>query len=165
MVPERPTCLILTPSERDEESELEAADLAEVVRLYGLRMWVEQSYKQVKHVLGWSDYQVRSDLAIRRHWQLVCCAFSFCWWAYGRLPTPRSHPRRPTIFLPRRKGGGKRRAKASWPEALRAVRGWLEPWIMLGRYWRAFSGMPPPRELRVLLESVFSGRGLYLYVR
>jgi hypothetical protein len=48
---------------------------------------VEQSYKQVKHVLGWSDYQVRSDGAIRRHWQLVCCAFSFCWWAYGRLPT------------------------------------------------------------------------------
>ena len=74
-------------SEQAAQSELEAADLAEVVRLYGLRMWVEQSYKQVKHVLGWSDYQVRSDLAIRRHWQLVCCAFSFCWWAYGRLPT------------------------------------------------------------------------------
>jgi hypothetical protein len=50
-------------------------------------MWLEQSYKQVKHVLGWSDYQVRSDIAIRRHWELVCCAFSFCWWAYGRLPT------------------------------------------------------------------------------
>jgi DDE superfamily endonuclease len=77
-------------SEGAKEGELEAADLAEIVRLYGLRMWVEQSYKQVKHVLGWSDYQVRSDLAIRRHWQLVCCAFSFCWWAYavgGRLPT------------------------------------------------------------------------------
>jgi DDE superfamily endonuclease len=73
-------------SERASDSELEAADLSEVVRLYGLRMWVEQSYKQVKHVLGWSDYQVRSDLAIRRHWQLVCCAFSFCWWAYGHLP-------------------------------------------------------------------------------
>lgn len=50
-------------------------------------MWVEQSYKQVKHVLGWSDYQVRSDQAIRRHWQLVFCAFTFCWWAYRRLPT------------------------------------------------------------------------------
>jgi hypothetical protein len=25
-------------------------------------------------------------VAIRRHWQLACCAFSFCWWAYGRLP-------------------------------------------------------------------------------
>jgi hypothetical protein len=70
------------------ESDLLApASVAEVVRLYGFRMWVEQSYKQVKHVLGWSDYQVRSDLAIRRHWQLVCCPFSFCWWACGRLPT------------------------------------------------------------------------------
>jgi hypothetical protein len=73
-------------SKRATDSELEAANLAEIIRLYGLRMWVEQSYKQVKHVLGWSDYQVRSDLAIRCHWQLVCCAFSFCWWAYGRLP-------------------------------------------------------------------------------
>ena len=80
-----------TSSERSKEEsndqKLEAADLSEIVSLYGLRMWVEQSYKQVKHVLGWSDYQVRSDLAMRRHWQLVCCAFSFCWWAYGQLPT------------------------------------------------------------------------------
>jgi DDE superfamily endonuclease len=74
-------------SERAQESDLRAADLSEIVRLYGLRMWVEQSYKQVKHVLGWSDYQVRSYIAIRRHWQLVCCAFTFCWWAYGRLLT------------------------------------------------------------------------------
>ncbi len=74
-------------SKHASDSELEAADLAEILRLYGLRMWVEQSYKQVKHVLGWSDYQVRCDLAIRRHWQLVCFAFSFCWWAYGHLPT------------------------------------------------------------------------------
>ena len=78
------------PNDRPEweaESAHAPASVAEVTRLYGLRMWVEQSYKQVKHVLGWSDYQVRSDLAIRRHWQLVCLAFSFCWWAYGRLPT------------------------------------------------------------------------------
>ena len=54
---------------------LAPASVAEMVRLYGLRMWVEQSYKQVKHALGWSDYQVRSDTAIRRHWQLVFCAF------------------------------------------------------------------------------------------
>jgi hypothetical protein len=89
-LPEKATWYVVTnlphpDSERTKESKLETADLAEIVRLYGLRMWVEQSYKQVKHVLGWSDYQVRSDLAIRRHWQLVCCAFSFCWWAYGRL--------------------------------------------------------------------------------
>jgi SRSO17 transposase len=75
-------------SELATESELAPAPLSEIVRLYGLRMWVEQSYKQVKHMLGWSDYQVRSDIAIRRHWQLVCLAFSFCWWAHERfLPT------------------------------------------------------------------------------
>ena len=51
-----------------------------MVRLYGLRMWVEQSYKHIKHELGWSQYQVRSDKAMRRHWQLVCYAFSFCWY-------------------------------------------------------------------------------------
>ncbi len=28
------------------------ADVAEIVRLYGLRVWVEQSYKQVKGSLG-----------------------------------------------------------------------------------------------------------------
>ena len=55
-------------------------------------MWVEQSDKQIKHVLGWSDYQVRSDLAIRHHWQLVYVAFSFCWWAYGRLPASLEEP-------------------------------------------------------------------------
>jgi SRSO17 transposase len=93
-LPDKATWYVVTnlphpTSERaqQESKKLAPADLSEIVRLYGLRMWVEQSYKQVKHVLGWSDYQVRSDLAIRRHWQLVCCAFSFCWWAYGHLPT------------------------------------------------------------------------------
>jgi len=69
--------------EAKEEGEalLAPASVGEVVRLYGLRMWVGQSYEQVKHALGWSDYQVRSDPAIRRHWQPVFCALSFCWWA------------------------------------------------------------------------------------
>lgn len=58
------------------------------MRLYGLRVWVEQSYKQVKQGLGWTEYQVRSDLAIRRHWQLACCAFSFCWWALDQEDGP-----------------------------------------------------------------------------
>ena len=54
--------------------------MAEVVRLYALRNWIEQSYKQVKNALGWAHYQVRKDISIRRHWQMVCLAFSFCWW-------------------------------------------------------------------------------------
>ena len=101
-------------SERStEEGALAAADLSEVVRLYGLRMWVEQSYKQVKHVLGWSDYQVRSDLAIRRHWQLVCLAFSFCWWAYGRLPAPLEQPAETGNDPPSEQGGrGKKEAQS-----------------------------------------------------
>jgi len=68
------------------EGALAPAELAEVVRLYGLRNWVEQSYKQAKHELGWADFQVRGDVAIRRHWELVCCAFCFCWWARRRSP-------------------------------------------------------------------------------
>jgi SRSO17 transposase len=66
------------------------ADLAEIVRLYGLRNWIEQEYKQVKHSLGWSQYQVRSDRAMRRHWALVQAAFAFCWWAETRTPTQAS---------------------------------------------------------------------------
>jgi hypothetical protein len=63
---------------------VEAASLAEVVRLYGLRHWVEQGYKQMKDQLGWADFMVRSERAIRRHWMLVCCAFAFCWWQEAR---------------------------------------------------------------------------------
>jgi hypothetical protein len=69
-------------SPRAADSPHPPADLAEVVRLYGLRNWVEQGYKQVKDELGWADFMVRSDRAIRRHWHLVCCAFSFCWQAW-----------------------------------------------------------------------------------
>ncbi|MFG2716260.1 IS701 family transposase [Streptomyces goshikiensis] len=64
---------------RTADSPEPPADLAEVVRIYGLRHWIEQSYKQVKDELGWADFQVRSDTAIRRHQTLVTCAFSFCW--------------------------------------------------------------------------------------
>jgi len=35
---------------------------------------------------------------------------------------------------------------------------------MLWRYWKAFSETPPPKELKALLEWVFSGKGLHLYV-
>ena len=59
-----------------------------MVRLYGLRLWVEQGDKQVKRELGWADFQVRADRAVRRHRTLVCCAFSFCWRAWFAAPPP-----------------------------------------------------------------------------
>jgi hypothetical protein len=70
------------------DSALRKADVAEVVRLYSLRIWVEQSYKQVKGALGWTEYHVRSTVAIRRHWYLVWCAFSFCWWHASHMRCP-----------------------------------------------------------------------------
>ena len=79
-------------SPRAAASPLAPAALAEVVRLYGLRLWVEQGYKQVKGELGWADFQVRSDAAIQRHWQLVCCAFTFCWWAWFRAEAREAAP-------------------------------------------------------------------------
>jgi hypothetical protein len=71
---------------REAGSPHPAADLAEITRIYGIRHWIEQSYKQVKDELGWADFQVRSDAAIRRHQVLVNCAFSFCWDAWFADP-------------------------------------------------------------------------------
>jgi hypothetical protein len=81
-LPGHATWYLLTNLPCPRSRRAQQADLAEVVRLYGLRNWVEQGYKQVKGELGWADFQVRSDRAIRRHWTLVCCAFSFCWQAF-----------------------------------------------------------------------------------
>ena len=85
---------------REKDSPHPAADLAEIVRIYGIRHWIEQGYKQVKDQLGWAGFQVRSDTAIRRHQALVNCAFSFCWdaWFTDHPPqhdtAPRPAPRR-----------------------------------------------------------------------
>jgi SRSO17 transposase len=85
------------------------ADLAEIVRLYGLRIWVEQSYKQVKDELGWADFQVRSDTAIRRHQTLVHCAFSFCWDTWLAQPPPGPTPQPPPADGPGERGARPRR--------------------------------------------------------
>jgi hypothetical protein len=77
---------------REPDSPHPAADLAEVTRIYGIRHWTEQGYKQVKDELGWADFQVRSDLAIRRHQVLVNCAFSFCWDAWFAHPPAATSP-------------------------------------------------------------------------
>ena len=120
------------------------------MRLYGIRNWVEQGYEQVKDELGRADFQVRSDVAIRRHQVLVNCAFSFCWatWFADHPPqhdaAPRSGP-----------GGGERGAArrrtaggAVLARALRAVRAWLSPWIALQRWWPTRSTAPPPRSCK-----------------
>jgi hypothetical protein len=157
--------------EQAKESLFEEADLSEVVRLYGLRQWVEQSFRQIKGELGFSDFQVRSDHAIRRHWEMVLCAFCFCWWAYTREhPTMLMDPA-PQIQPVAVVEAGKKEANysegeklpRSWPVALRRVRGWLDPWVMLWRFWRAWSKAPPPPPLQALLDAVGEGHSLDLY--
>ncbi len=85
---------LLTNLPRPASRRAEQAQLSEIVALYGLRNWIEQGYKQVKSELGWADFQVRADRAIRRHWTLVCCAFSFCWHAgqTEAAPAPPASP-------------------------------------------------------------------------
>jgi hypothetical protein len=106
-LPERTTWYLVTNRPHPERGRAHAhagvwrlppADLAEVVRCYGLRNWAEQGYKQVKHELGWADFQVRGESAIQRHYTLVCCAFSFCWWA-GMVGGP-DGDRYPTAAAP-----------------------------------------------------------------
>jgi SRSO17 transposase len=96
-LPPLSTWFLLTNLPRPGSSRASAAawapaDIGELVQLYGLRLWVEQSYKQVKGQLGWADFQVRSDTAIQRHWQLVGCAFGFCWWAGFHVPPEERDP-------------------------------------------------------------------------
>jgi DDE superfamily endonuclease len=86
-LPKLTTWYLLTNLARPASRRAQQAQLAEIVGAYGLRNWVEQGYKQVKDELGWADFQVRGDRAIRRHWTLVCLAFSFCWHA-GQAQTP-----------------------------------------------------------------------------
>jgi hypothetical protein len=52
----------------------------------------------------------------------------------------------------------------SWPVTLRRVRGWLTPWVVLGRWWRAWSPAPLPFQLRLLLDAVAAGQSLHLYL-
>ncbi|WP_250569314.1 IS701 family transposase [Streptomyces sp. CJ_13] len=95
-------------SPRETDSPEPAADLHEVVRIYGIRHWIEQSYKQVKDELGWADFQVRSDIAIRRHQTLVTCAFSFCWDTWfsrpSEVPSATATPEPPQETGPAREG-------------------------------------------------------------
>jgi hypothetical protein len=96
-LPKLTTWYLLTNLPRPAARRAQQAQLSEIVGAYGLRNWVEQGYKQVKDELGWADFQVRSDRAIRRHWTLVCCAFSFCWHAGQAQAVARAGPAPPAV--------------------------------------------------------------------
>ena len=108
---------------READSPHPAADLAEIVRIYGIRHWIEQSYKQVKDELGWADFQVRSDVAIRRHQALVNCAFCFCWAAWFADHPPQHDAAPQPEPGGGERGAGRRRTAAGAVLAAGAARG------------------------------------------
>ena len=134
----------------------EPASTEEVALLYAKRVIIEQAYREVKQQLGWAQYQVRSSTAMQRHWALVCAAFCFMWWHAQQKPDDPA----PTVTESEVKGT----VPSSWCGLLRRVRGWLEPFVWLQRYWRAFSQAAPPRALQVLLEQCRQGHSFCLFV-
>ena len=127
-LPDKATWYLVTSLPRpggphEADSPHPAASLAEVVRIYGLRNWVEQSYKQVKDELGWAGFQVRSDVAIRRHQVLVHCAFSFCWAAWFADHPPQHGSGVPRPQPGRGERGAARRRPAAGVLAAGAARG------------------------------------------
>jgi hypothetical protein len=128
-----------------------------------------------------SQYQVRSSRAIQRHWILVYCAFTFCWWQAAQQKSDNTSdlaligdtvlrpntPMRHSPSTPRARKKSLAAAKLplalSWPRALRLVRSWLEPAIMLRRYWHAYSPSPPPFALHLLLAWLWCGNGINVY--
>ena len=87
-------------------------------------------------------------------------------WNWTRL-TKRNNPTSPMRHQEKKRGAPEKahHPLLTWPVALRQVRAWLEPWIMLQRYWQAWSVKPPPRQLQALLDWVWQGKPIYLYVR
>jgi hypothetical protein len=161
-----------------DDSPFAPADLSEIVRLYGLRNWVEQGYKQLKQELGWAHFgrlhgALRpgdpSPLAPRLLRLLLLLA------GLVRHRAAAGHGgARCTRRLRHQLGAGdgENGAGADRPvargllaTALRHVRGWLDPWTFLWRCWRAWSTAPPPPQLLALLDSVGQGRPLDFHLR
>jgi DDE superfamily endonuclease len=145
-----------------------AADLAEIVRIYGIGTGSSRATSRSK--TSWAGLTSRSAPTSRS-------AGTKCWSTArsasagtpGSLITRRTTTLRHRSRNPAVERGGPPAAPApppsSWPRAIRAVRAWLSPWIALQRWWAAWSKAPPPRQLQELLDSVSAGHGLHLYVR
>jgi hypothetical protein len=152
---------------RQADSPHPAAGLAEIVRIYGIRHWIEQSYKQVKDELGWATSRsaLTAPSAATRPWST---ARSPSAGLPGSLITRHSTSPRHRGQNPAGERGGPPAAllppAPSWPRALRAIRAWLTPWTVLQRWWQAWSGRPPPPQLQALMTSVAAGCGLHLYI-
>ncbi len=81
----RTACIQLNASTFEEATEMdyyltnEISDLATgrwIAQSYSRRNWVEVFYRESKGWLGITDYEVRDELSMRRHWSIVFVAHS-----------------------------------------------------------------------------------------
>jgi DDE superfamily endonuclease len=143
-----------------DEGAVPPADLAEVVRLYGRRNWVEQSYKQAK-----SAHEPATQSQKRER---VSPAESWDDGVDPKRPIPQAEEAaggKGEAAAPTSPPSGEPEAMSCWPVPLRRVRSWLWLWHILWRCWRAWSEAPPPPPLQALLDAVAMGRPLNLYLR
>ena len=125
----------------------------------------------MKDELGWADFMVRSDRAIRRHWALVAVPLPS---AGGMKPIGRGSwmPEPKCSQLPhlrKHQSGGKK--SHSGPQSRFIHAGprryaqcaWLAPIHWLTRYWQAFFDRPPLNTLVQLINAFKGRRGINLY--
>jgi hypothetical protein len=134
---------------------LAGADAAGACRICRLRDRAGHSCKPATHELGWADFQVRSEQAIVRHWQLVMPAFTFS--PLAAAPAEQAGEAAAGDGGP---AGGNPRRRIIWRDTRRQVRSWLCPWARLQLYWHRWSTAPPPSQLAALLDHVSHSRPL-----
>ena len=146
---------------------VEKAPLAHLVWLYGLRVWIEEHYKRIKHELGWAEFMVRAvpchspalDVGVVCVFVLLvawstagCCAFTESRFSRTQLGVGKIKPlRRPVL--------------GCWPQTSRRVRSWPDPWKWLNTCWHTWHDKPPPPELAELLAAVTAGLVIDLHLR
>lgn len=115
---------------------------SQVALLYTLRTWIEYSFKQVKHELGWSDYRLTDYQSIERWWELVMSAYFLVSLHADTCKTQAPSPAdsTPEDPVPSSPFAAHRHWEAgqTWKSALNNLRlllkpyccwGWLEPWL------------------------------------
>jgi hypothetical protein len=100
-LPGHSTSYLPTDLPRPTGRRAQAAELAEVVRLYRLRNWVEPGYKQVKGEPGWADLRVPLGPGDPPTWGWFAARFVF--WQALPLPSSLPNPPRPTPRPPPRR--------------------------------------------------------------
>lgn len=110
----------------------------------------------------------RKDHAIRRHWELVCCAFVFCWWyadCRWRVSNEMRHPGRIVPPSERSKKNRRHENDAMLAAIAACGLGLGGPGVLAGAFLGRVLCSAPPPELVAMIEAVVANQGINLYLR